>query len=905
MLRDGTTARLRPIRVGDRDALQRFHTRQSERSTYMRFFAAMERLSPRDLTRFTVVDHHDRVALVVVAAVPGPDGQGTHEEIIGVARFDRIGPGEAEVAFNIADSHQGRGLGSVLLEHLAAAAREVGVRRFTAEVLPQNGKMLTVFREAGYKTTQHVDDGIVSVSIDLDPTERSRQVMADREHRAEARSIRGLFTPGSVVVVTSPQADDYQTQLAVRVVGALLDARGAVDPVVLTVVGLAPHARQAIEERPAVADAASPVAFVDTLGEVDGPADLAVLTVPATEAADVVRALAPLSVRAVVVAGPGYAETGEDGLVLQRAVVRSAHAAGMRVVGPGSYGLFAQRPEVTFNASLAPALPPAGRVGLFCQSAPMAVTVLATVARRGLGVSSFLSAGNRADVSGNDLMQFWQDDDSTDVVGLYLESIGNPRKFSRIARRLGLVKPVVVVTAGRSGHIVPPGHAVRTTRAPRRTLEEMFRQSGVIRAENTHQMIDIIQLLAHQKLPQGRRVAIVASSAPLAAVVAEAAGSAGLVITGRVGIVQDGATEAQVTDAVDAVYEDGASDVVVAVHVPVLGRQDDRFCEAVARAAARTGRPTVASILGLHGLVPLLTAPAPDGSMVTVPAYSTPEDAVQALGAVVRYSAWLGQDHGEALVYPDADVAGARRIIEAHAGDARSSDLAAEEVRALLGCYGIDLWRSVRVTDVDGAVAAAHDLGWPVALKSTAESLRHRADLGGVRLNIADEAELRTDYEQMCLGLADHLPVGRHGGGAAQFEVQRMAPSGVACVVRSTEDVLYGPVVSFGLSGDATDLLGDMSYGVPPLTTTDVAQMVRSIRAAPRLFGYKGLPEADASAIEDLIGRVCELAENHPDVQSLELYPVVVAERGATVLSARITVGAANRKDGLRRALPD
>ena len=908
VLRDGTTARLRPIQVGDREALQRFHVRQSERSTYMRFFAAMKRLSARDHPRFTVVAHHARVALVAVVTATREEGDGPHEEIIGVGRFDRIGPGEAEVAFNISDTHQGRGLGSVLLEHLAAAAREVGVRRFTAEVLPQNGKMLTVFREAGYKTSQHVDDGIVTVSIDLDPTERSRQVMADREHRAEARSMRGLFTPRSVVVVTSAEADTYHSQLADRVIESLLNAVPATqdsEPVALTVVGRAAPSIPDADTAARPARPARPVTYVDSLDAVSGAADLAVLTVPASEAAGVVRDLARLSVRGVVVTGPGYAETGEDGLALQREVVRSAHAAGMRVVGPGSYGLFAQGAEATFNASLAPHLPPPGRVGLFCQSAPMAVTVLATVARRGLGMSTFLSAGNRADVSGNDLMQFWQDDESTDVVGLYLESIGNPRKFSRIARRLGMVKPVVVVTAGRSGHIVPPGHTVRTTRAPRRTLEEMFRQSGVIRAENTHEMIDIVQLLAHQGLPQGRRVAIVASSAPLAAVVAEAAGSAGLVVTGRTGIIPAGASDAEVLDAVDAVYAEGACDVVVAVHVPVLGRHDDRFCAAVARAAARTGRPTVASILGLHGLVPQLTAPGPDGTDVTVPAYSTPDDAVQALGAVVRYAAWRGRDHGEALVYPDVDVAGARRIIEGHVAESHRSDLTPEEVRALLRCYGIDLWRSIRVYDVDEAVAAATELGWPVALKSTAESLRHRADLGGVRLNIADADELRADYEQMHQTLAEHLPPARTGDATAPFEVQRMAPSGVACVVRSTEDVLYGPVVSFGLSGDATDLLGDVSYGVPPLTTTDVAQMVRSIRAAPRLFGYKGLPEADAGAIEDLIGRVCELADDHPEVQSLELYPVVVAEHGAAVLSARITVGAANRKDGLRRALPD
>lgn len=907
VLQDGTTAHLRPITAADRDALQRFHTGQSERSTYMRFFAAMERLSARDLTRFTELDHRDRVALVAVSWTS--DGS---EEIIGVARFDTIAPGEAEVAFNIADSHQGRGLGSALLEHIAAAAREVGITHFAAEVLPQNGKMLAVFREAGYETTQHVDDGIVTVSIDLDPTERSRQVMIDREHRAEARSMLGLLTPRSVLVVAPDDVDatSLQSRMTVRAVGAHLRD----GDVTMTVVGASDALRTAIGD-------ATGLLFVGTLDEVTAPVDLALVVVLPGDVLATVRALARLGTRGVVVAGPGYAETGPEGLVLQREVVRAAHAAGMRVVGPGSYGMFARRPEGAFNASLAPVLPPDGRVGIFCQSAPMAVTVLATVWRRGVGLSSFVSAGNRADVSGNDLMQYWQDDESTDVAGLYLESIGNPRKFSRIARRLSLVKPVVVVTAGRSGHVVPAGHAVRTTRAPRRTLEEMLRQSGVIRAENTHQMLDILQLLAHQPLPSGRRVGIVAGSAPLSAIVAEAAGAAGLVVTGHVGVVREDATEEENLAAIDAVYAEGACDVVVAVHVPVLGGTDTQFCAAVAAAAARSGRPTVASVLGLHGLLPELTVEvpvaageaaeaagdepeAPGSRTVTVPAYSTPEDAVQALGAVVRYAGWRHQDHGVPLTYPDVDPAGARTIIARHTREGERVDLAPAEVRALLACYGIDVWESVPVRDADEAVAAADQLGWPVALKSTAESLRHRADLGGVRLDILDESELRTDVLQMQTSLADHVPELRHPT-ARPLEVQRMAPAGVACVIRSTEDQLYGPVVSFGLSGDAVDLLGDVSYGVPPLTTTDVAHMVRSVRAAPRLFGYKGLPSADAAAIEDLIGRVSELADDHPEIRSLELYPVVVSERGAAVLSARVTVSDANRKDGLRRALPD
>lgn len=894
VLQDGSTAHLRPIRAADRDALQRFHMAQSELSTYLRFFAVMERLSARDLTRFTEMDHQNRVALVAVSATA--DGA---EEIIGVARFDAIAQGEAEVAFNISDSYQGRGLGSALLEHIAAAARDVGIQRFSAEVLPENDKMLSVFREAGYETSQHVEDGIVSVSIDLDPTDRSREVMVEREHRAEARSMAGLFTPRAILIL-APHDDgaiSLHARMAVRVAASTLpDSR-----IPTIVVGASDAVRSLLADYPHVT-------LADTLADIDGPIDLAVLAVHSQEAVAAVRALPRLGVRGVVITGPGYAETGEVGLAVQREVVRAAHAAGMRVVGPGSYGMFARRPEASFNASMAQQLPPAGPVGLFCQSAPMAVTILATVARRGFGVSTFLSAGNRTDVSGNDLMQFWQGDDSTKVVGLFLESIGNPRKFSRIARRLGSVKPVVVVTAGQSSHVVPAGHTVRSTRAPRRTLEEMLRQSGVIRAENTHQLIDIIQLLAHQPLPSGRRVGIVASSAPLLAVVAEAASSVGLTVTGAVAAVSENMSDEDNLAAINSVYADGVCDVVVAVHVPLLGGTGERLCRTVAQAAARSGRPTVASVLGLHGLVPVLTVTTEDPktgpTTVVVPAYSTPEDAVQALGAVVRYASWRGRNHGTPLSYPDVDIAGARAVLEPFIDENRATPLPAHRVRELLACYGIKVWAAVPVTTADEAVAAAQDLGWPVVLKSAAESLRHRADLGGVRLDIADEAELRADFDQMHRALTGHL-VPSGPGDRLRLEVQRMAPKGVACVIRSTEDKLYGPVVSFGLSGDATDLLDDVSYGVPPLTTTDVAQMVRSIRAAPRLFGYKGLPEANSAAIEDLIGRVSELADDHPEIKSLELYPVVVAEHGAAVLSARVEVRAANRTDGLRRALPN
>lgn len=887
VLRDGSTTHIRPITPDDAAALQEFHVAQSERSTYLRFFAPLARLPERDLLRFTVMDHVDRVALIAVSTTSG--AHDSPDRIIGVARFDRIGPQEAEVAFNVADSQQGRGVGTVLLEHIAAAARERGIRSFTAEVLLQNRRMLAIFREAGYQVSQEMADGVVTLRIDLDLTERSRSVMAERERRAEARSIEGLFSSRSVVVVTTSTGPTQQnTKLAERAIDSLVRARGdraEGDPRV-AVVGLDVDRR--------VWNAGE--TYYETLDEVPGPVDLAVVALPSQDTPAVVRALAQLDVRGIVLLSEGFAETGADGLALQRTFIRAAHKAGMRVIGPGSYGLLNTGPDASLNATVAAQAPASGSIGVFCQSAATAVTLLATVNRRGLGVSTFLSAGNRADVSGNDLMQFWQEDARTQVVCLFLESIGNPRKFSRIARRLSLVKPVVVVTAGKSGQVVPPGHAVRTTRAPRRTLEEMVRQAGVIRAENTHQMIDIAQLLDSQPLPGGKRVGIIANSAALVALVAEAAASAGLIVSGETGIVHEAAPDDEVRDTIDRIYTGANCDAVVAVNIPILGAVNEVFTASLAAAAARTGLPTVASILGAHGLIGDLQDDS-DGVRTQVPAYATPEDAVLALDAVVRYATWRSQDHGTFVRPEGVDDDRGRALVESWSAGDDDVVLDSGQVAQLLACYGIRVEPSREVESIEQAIAAAHDLGWPVVLKSTFEGLRHRADLGGVRLDIPDEVALRADYGHMSARLTAQL------GHPTPLEVQSMVTEGVACVIRSSEDPLFGPVVSFGLAGDAVDLLGDVSYAIPPLTDVDVEAMVHSVRAAPRLFGYRGLPAMDTDSLEDVLARISQLADHLPEVRQLELHPVVVAVDGARVVGARITLGRSRRPDETRRVL--
>ena len=902
VLRDGSTTHIRPIRPDDAEALQAFHVAQSEQSTFLRFFAALERLPDRDLARFTQVDHRDRVALVAV----------THEdEIIGVARYDRVGPDEAEVAFNIADAHHGRGLGSVLLEHLAAAARERGIRRFVAEVLPQNGRMIAVFREAGFTLRQQLEDGVVQVAFAIDPTDRSMAVLLGRERSAEARSVQRLLTARRVLVLAADDADpeSLDARRAGRVLRSLLAGErrppigaltGAVqapilgEPVELHVVGAVPGA-----DDPAVR-------HWDRLDQVPDEVDLAVVALPAAQTVLAVRALGRIGVRAVVVLSGGYAEEGEAGLALHRALLRTAHAAGMRVIGPVSYGLISHTPAGLVNASLAEEPPPPGRIGLFCQSAATAVSILASVRRRGLGLAHLVSAGNRADVSGNDLMQFWQEDESTDVVALYLESIGNPRKFARVARRLARRKPVVVVTAGSTGHVVPPGHAVRTTVASRRTLEEVVQRSGVVLVENTHQMLEAAQLFALQPLPAGRRAAVIASSGSLAALVTEAAISAGLTVDGGPVIVPEEAPDEQLRTAIGQVYDDPTVDVVLTVHVPTVGPRDDRVAQTVARSAAGSGKTSVACLPGLHGAAEVLTAPDVEGRLRTVPAYTTPEDAVLALGQAVRYATWRAAERGT-VVHPEPmHTRQARRLVQQWIVDAGRPDrleLSRDQVSELLSCAGIALVPSVPVRTADEAVAAAERMGWPVALKTTVPTLRHRADLGGVRLDVHDAAELRADVRQVLELAAEYLPA-PDPAVVPPLEVQPMAPHGVACVIRTAEDPLYGPVIGFGLAGDTTDLLGDYAFAVPPLTDVDVAEVVRAPRSAPRLFGYRGLPLLDVAAIEDVLARVGVLADDLPELLAVELNPVVVAEHGAYVLGASITVGpAAARTDGVRRSL--
>ncbi len=879
LLRDGQVAHLRPIAPEDHDLLVDFYGLVSAESKYFRFFAPMPTLSERDVQRFTTVDHVNRVAFVLTVA----------NRMIAVGRFDRIPPEEtrqtgvteAEVAFLVQDAHQGRGIANLLLEHLAQAGRERGIDRFVAEVLPDNRRMMTTFREAGYQVVGGFTDGVMRVVFPIDATGTSVSVMQAREHRAESASIQRFLNARSVAVIGASRRHDTIGQTLVRnlVLGDYQGRVYVVNPAAQSVAGLPAYA---------------------TVGDIPDDVDVAIVAVPAESVQDVVLDCAAKGVHGLVVISSGFAETGEEGRMRQRRLVGLARSYGLRLVGPNCLGIINTSADHSLNASLSTVMPPRGRAGFFCQSGALGVAILEKVARRGLGLSTFVSAGNRADVSGNDLLQYWEEDDDTEVVLLYLESIGNPRKFSRLARRVSERKPVIAVKSGRSTQGVPMGHAVRSMLAPQAAVDAMFRQAGVIQVDTLDEMFDVAQLVAHQSLPRGNRVAVVGNSDALGLLAADAAVAVGLQVKEPVALGSD-ATAEDFEEALDAAIDDPEVDSVVAVFIPPLNTSGEAVANVLAAVGEQSEKPLVCTFLATEGIPELLRVPDVAGSTAgrgSVPSYAAVEAAVRALARVVEYAAWRRKPRGEPVAPETVDSLAARQqVARLLSGTEAGRDLGFEETRELLGAYGIDLWRRFPVATVEEAVAAAERLGYDAVLKATADRLRQRPDLAHVWRNIDTEAEMRDAWETM-RDISDDPA-------SAGFIVQKQAPGGVPVSIAGMEDPLFGPVVSFGVSGPAAELMGDRAYRIPPMHSGDASDMVREVRSAPLLFGYRGSEPVDVVAVENLLLRVAQLKNDLAQVRSLELNLVLVGPRGATVLNAvaRVEPVADARSDWFTRRL--
>jgi acetyl coenzyme A synthetase (ADP forming)-like protein len=868
VLADGGTVHLRPIRPEDGDALLALHGRLSDESVYFRFFSPIPELSPAQLDRFTHVDYHDRMALVAEAG----------DELVAVGRYDRLASGDdAEVAFTVQDDQQGRGLGTILLEHLAVVAREEGIRRFRASVLLDNRRMLGVFRDAGWELERELDGGVVELGFPIEPTDASVAAQRQREHSSEARSVARLLGPRSVALVG---AGRRRGTIGHEILRNMLEGgfTGPVYPV-----------NQAAGE---VAGVRAYRSVLDVPGEVD----LVVIAVPAAAALDVVRECAEKRVGGLVVITAGFAETSDEGRERQRELVATSRRSGMRLVGPNCMGVVNTNPDVRLNATFAPFAPTSGRVGFASQSGALGIELLSRAKDLDLGISTFVSLGNKADVSGNDLLQYWEDDPDTDVILLYLESFGNPRKFGRLARRIARGKPIVAVKSGRTrtGVRAASSHtaALGSTDA---AVDALFHQAGVIRVDTLEQLFDVAQVLAHQPLPAGRRLAIVSNGGGPAILAADACEAAGLDVPELSAATQDRlrtftSPDATVRNPLDlvasadaatfeqalAVLLDGDEvDAALVIFTPPLVTRADDVAAAIMRAASGATKPIVACFLGHQGVPDALRT-----GTRGVPSFAFPEAAVRALGRAADHAEWRRRPEGTVPQPTDIDRAGADRIIDSSL-TAGSGWVEPDVANALCECFGVPVLPLRRVATADEAADAATGLGFPVALKAASGAIVHKTDAGAVALKLGTAEEVRAAFRAMHDRLGDEM------GGAV---VQPMVDPGIETIVGVVQDPLFGPLVLFGMGGVTAELLRDTAMRLVPVSDVDAYDLVRSLRLSPLFFGYRGSPPVDVASLEDLIVRVGLLAAEHPAVAELDCNPVIVSASGAVAVDVKIRV---------------
>ncbi|MEA3216547.1 MAG: hypothetical protein QOJ19_2703 [Acidimicrobiia bacterium] len=852
VLSDGGTVHVRPIRPDDAERLVAFHNRQSQESIYYRFFSAHPRLSAREVRYFTEIDYHDRLAFIALLG----------DEMVAVARYEPTGrPGVAEAAFIVDDAHHGRGLATLLLEYLVVAAREAGYDTLTATILPGNTAMLTTFRRAGFENETRWAEGLVEVSIDLCGSTGAEALIAERERRADARSVARLLRPGSVAVVGASRDPESAGN---RVLVNLLE--GGFEGPVFPVNDQADH----IHSVPAYR----------TLHDVPSRIDLAVVAVPGDRLDGVIDDCALLGVGGMVVLA-----TGVDGGLLAARV----RGRGMRMVGPASLGVVNDDPERSLWAIIGP--PPAllggvrgarhpGQAGaaLSVQSASLGAAVLELAAQASLPLTSFVSLGDKADVSGNDLLQYWDDDPTTAVVLLYLESYGNPRRFFRIARRVSRRKPIVAVsTAGWSD-----GEGTFGGRSG--LFSALLAQAGVIEATTLGELVDVGRLLASQPLPVGPRLAVVSNTVSPATLAAAAGRRGGLEPVDVVTLDLD-AGPLDFQEQLTLVLGRPGVDAVAVLFAP-LRYNVDEVADAVAVAAGRSDKPVVACYLGRRQ-----PSPGP------VPAYRFPEDGVRALARAAVYGSWRKRQaeqaeaelahtelaaepsgDGQPGPVPGIDVDRVRAVIAQALGQhPEGVQLEGPEAADLLGAAHVEVAAQRRVSSPDEAVEAAQQIGWPVALKAGTRPAVARTEATGLALDLVGPEELRAAWDRMVEALGPAAMTGSL--------VQAMAAPGVDARVVALAHPHLGPVIALGRGGVAGSRPDELAVRLVPLEDGEPGRL---IDASP--LPIEALPLGGRAVLEDVLRRLGDLVADTSEIAELILDPVLVSNHSATVTDLKVRV---------------
>jgi acetyl coenzyme A synthetase (ADP forming)-like protein len=880
-LRDGSTIRVRPVVHEDRERIEAFLEDVSEESIAFRFFG---RPSLSWVADWSVdVDYADRVALV--AEVGSPPRIVAHAAYVREHALGETASGHrrAEVAFLVADDWQGRGISTILLGHLAGLAAQCGITTFTAEVLPANHRMIDVFRESGFPVEMRAGFDSIAIEFPTSLSEDALERFEERERRAAVAAVRAFLEPNTVAVIG---ASRKRGTVGGEILRNLLS--GGFDGIVYAV---NPHAKavQALPSYRSVLDIPAAV-------------ELAVIVVPAEQVVPVARECATAGVRGLLVISSGFAETGPEGARRQHELLEVCRESGMRLIGPNCLGLL--NTGVGLNATFAPHPARPGSVGFMSQSGGLGIAIIELAGRLGLGLSSFVSVGNKADLSGNDMLRYWEQDPATAVALLYLESFGNPRKFARIAPRFARRKPLLAVKSGRSsaGARATASHTGALLSASDVTVDALFEQAGVIRADTLHELFSVASLLSSQPVPRGDRVAIVTNAGGPGIMCADACQAdgvevpelseelqarlaaqlpAGASVRNPVDMIAT-ATAAHYRSTLETLIEAEACDAILTIFAPPLVTEAQDVARAI-RAVAETSPPVpIAAVFMTSGGPP--DDLAGDGSRV--PGFEFPEDAARAVALAARHGRWCARPQAPAAVPAGTDPGRAAAIIS-RALASGGEWLEPQAVHALLGAYGLPLSPSRFVPDASSAVAAAQEIGAAVALKAVAPGLTHKTDAGGVRLDVDGEDAVRHAVADIETALA------RTGHALQGLIVQPMARPGVELIVGVVNDHSFGPVLACGAGGTAAELLHDITVRITPISAADAAAMLRSLSTFPLLDGYRGAERCDLAAIEDVLIRVSALVEAHPAIVELDCNPLIARPDGVVIVDARVRVAAA------------
>ncbi|HXG52430.1 MAG TPA: GNAT family N-acetyltransferase [candidate division Zixibacteria bacterium] len=887
ILRDGTTASLRIARPEDKPGLAEFFAGLSNRSRVYRFFSASE---PAEKVIETFCDNSapdKRLTLVVTRAA------GDRQRIVAAGTYAARDEATAEVAMAVDDRLQGKGIGSLLLERLALLAAANGFRRLWAVTMHENKAMLDVFRDSGFECRTRMDQGYVEIDLSLVPTETSVMRAELRDRVSTTASLRPFFQPRSVVLVGASRKPG---SIGDRILKAIEAAgfRGSVYLVNPT------------------ADFIGSRKVYPSVRELPEAPDLAIITVPAQAVLGVIDDCAARGVRAALVISAGFAEIGREGARLQEQLVEKVRGYGMRLVGPNCLGLMNTDPAVRLNASFSPIFPPAGRVAFSSQSGALGLAIITLARERGLGLSKFISVGNKADVSGNDLLQYWDEDPQTAVILLYLESFGNPRRFARIARRVGRHKPIVALKAGRTGAGLRAASShTAALAASEVAVDALCHQAGVIRVDTIDEMFDVAAALDAQPLPPGRRVGILTNAGGLGILCADSCEANGLAVeplqpATRERLASFLPPTAAVANPVDMIASAGAEEFRKATEILLGAEEIDALivltidaglaslesitaaiCAGVreSRAGKGAGKTVLACVMGEEIRRRPLSM---DGERL--PNYPFPENAARALGRLAKYSEWRRQPEGVIPDFEDIDPREAQRVCRSAAGRGGPCWLSAEETRAVLAALRLPLSPGAIARDAEEAERVAAEIGFPVALKLASRTIVHKTEVGGVYLNLRDAPAVRAAFDD----LRDRLAASKKLDAMDGVLIQPMITGGVEVMIGVSQDPLFGPLLAFGLGGIHVEILKDVCFRLTPITDRDASEMVRAIRGFRLLQGYRGHPPADIAALEELLLRVSRLVEEVPEIAELDLNPVIALPpgRGCLVVDARIRVSA-------------